>query len=127
MNRRFRALAFAAAGGLLLVAPATTAFAMSPIRFVLIPYEINLWADEAKANQMSLVDALQDVRSEALQRFVTQPIVNPTLWADSFHEAKAYRMSLVDELQDVRSEALQSFLTQPILNSTRYAGKQLPI
>jgi len=85
MNRRFRALAFAAAGGLLLVAPATTAFAMSPIRFVASPYEINVWADsfhQAKADQMTLVDALEDVRGpETLPAFDTWPNVTLTRYA----------------------------------------------
>lgn len=83
MNRRFRAHAFAAAGVLLLVAPATMAFAMSPTRFQ-PPYVFNLSVDslhDAKARQMTLADAAQDARSEALQGLVTQPIVNSTRYA----------------------------------------------
>ena len=81
MNRRFRALAFAVAGGLLLVAPATTAFATSRIPFEASNYRINLSADrfrEAKASQMRLIDELADVRSEAFW-----PIVNSARYAGS--------------------------------------------
>lgn len=70
MRRRIRALALATVGGLLLLAP-VTASATSPSQFnaILQPYEadltVNSWSvryREAKASQMTDIDALLDAR-----------------------------------------------------------------